>query len=190
MLSITNMMLEPSLPPTYMLCDDIQFVFFFAVKHACKKSEFVCSKCPKVFASKTTLRRHLQTRHNFGTTAYPSFCVDATQGIYLVAKTDRGLAAPIHVCKNTRTKTLYCTEFNCRDIMQAAADFNPGFECKHLQAVQFTAPSDSKPLNEKSIIQLHLMNIISESTVKQCLNLIAVADDVGAPLVAMFHLQI
>ena len=69
--------------------------------------------------------------------------------------------------------------------MQAAAHFNPGFECKHLQAVQFAAPSDSKPLNEKSVIQLHLMNIISESTVKQYLNLITVADDVGAPLVAM-----
>ena len=47
--------------------------------------------------------------------------------------------------------------------MQAAADFNYGFECKHLQVVQFAATTDSKPLNEKSIFQLHLMNIISKS---------------------------
>ena len=111
-------------------------------------------------ASQTTLRRHLQRQHICSAGSYPSFTVDTLRGIYLVAKTDRGLAAPVHVQKNSKTQTLFCTDATCKDILHAASEINPGMECKHMQAVQSSTPGQCESLDEKAVSEFHEMKII------------------------------
>ena len=101
----------------------------------------------------------------------------------MVANYKSGLIAPIHVQKHIALQLVSCSNNECADIMLAAGEYNPSIECEHLEAVKTAQKCDSVLLHEKYLNELVEMQALSQKTRDACIELQALSEIEGSPLV-------
>lgn len=147
------------------------------------REKFTCKYCQKSFSHTFSLRRHAEKQHNIEQVEYPSVCIDQKNGIFAVAKAQSGVIAPIHVQKCIEESLIGCSSAACNDLMRSAARVNPSIECEHLESVKFAEPIKDESVDPRFLKKLSEINVISNATLENCLQLLAISKKNSVPLV-------
>nr|XP_039269852.1 uncharacterized protein LOC120344622 isoform X3 [Styela clava] len=145
---------------------------------------FQCIPCDKRFRHQSSLRRHAQLKHN-ATQLLPSVYVDTFNGIYMVAQSDSGPLAPIHVQKHTLKQKIMCTDDDCISIIKAISTVNPGIQCRHLDSISESSILTTNKLQLSSLNRLREFNILNDSSVQWCKNMKEISEKDCCTLVAL-----
>ena len=111
---------------------------------------------------------------------FPSICVDSLNGIFMVASTMSGLAAPIHVVNHKSNQKQLCSKQTCSDIMNNAQ--NPALECIHLRSCVYGRIPKPVTLDKNVLLQLLKQHLINTKTMERCISFAESAENDLVPL--------
>ncbi|XP_076820381.1 uncharacterized protein LOC143465788 isoform X2 [Clavelina lepadiformis] len=132
---------------------------------------FMCKICSQCFSSTIALRRHGEKKHDVLQSMLPCVTIDAVNGIFMVAISSKGPLAPIHVKKNVLQSASVCTNEECMYLIKHLSIMNPGYECQHLLAVQYSQIAETVFLQQFYLNELRRLNSISDNSCQKCLQL-------------------
>ncbi|XP_076817966.1 uncharacterized protein LOC143463382 [Clavelina lepadiformis] len=132
---------------------------------------FMCKICSQCFSSTIALRRHGEKKHDVLQSILPCVTIDAVNGIFMVAISSKGPLAPIHVKKNVLQSASVCTSEECMYLIKHLSIMNPGYECQHLLAVQYSQIAETVFLQQFYLNELRRLNSISDNSCQKCLQL-------------------
>ncbi|XP_076037419.1 uncharacterized protein LOC143022898 isoform X2 [Oratosquilla oratoria] len=121
----------------------------------------VCKYCSLRFHPKS-LRRHIRLKHMQEKIKAPvatvdrhlfACCVDASRGIYAIARNPTGPRYPVHVIKRTNgSQQVQCDVRECMELSLIQwRSGNASYLCEHLQSVPFAVPGVNCELNLDSL---------------------------------------
>ena len=142
----------------------------------------MCKICSQCFSSTIALRRHGEKKHDVLQSMLPCVTIDAVNGIFMVAISSKGPLAPIHVKKNVLQSASVCTNEECMYLIKHLSIMNPGYECQHLLAVQYSQIAETVFLQQFYLNELRRLNSISDNSCQKCLQLQEASLQAHAPL--------